>query len=56
MCWFRLIGHLSDMFVITGKPRREEIWEYPLDALREAVINAIVHRDYTEPSEILESW
>ncbi|HJH26797.1 MAG TPA: transcriptional regulator [Methanophagales archaeon] len=38
-------------FVITGKPRREEIWEYPLDALREAVINAVVHRDYTEPSE-----
>jgi len=43
---------ISVRFVITGKPRREEIWEYPLDALREAVINAIVHRDYTEPSEI----
>jgi len=43
---------ISIRFVITGKPRREEIWEYPLDALREAVINAIVHRDYTEPSEI----
>jgi len=44
--------YISVRFVITGKPRREEIWEYPLDALREAVINAIVHRDYTEPSEI----
>ena len=44
--------HLKLSFVITGKPRRDEIWEYPLDALREAIINAIVHRDYTLPSEI----
>ena len=44
--------HLTLEFKITGKPRREEIWEYPLDALREAVINAVCHRDYTEPSDI----
>lgn len=44
--------NLKLKFEITGKPRREEIWEYPLDALREAVINAICHRDYTEPSDI----
>lgn len=43
---------ISLKFIITGKPRREEVWEYPLDAIREAVINAVVHRDYTEPSEI----
>ena len=28
---------------ITGKPQREEVWEYPLDAVREAVINAVCH-------------
>jgi len=25
--------HISIRFVITGKPRREEIWEYPLGAI-----------------------
>lgn len=32
-------------------PQRVERWEYPMDALREIVINMIVHRDYTSPSE-----
>lgn len=32
--------------VISGKTQRDEIWEYPLEAVREIVINMIVHRDY----------
>lgn len=44
--------NLKLQFVITGKPRREEVWEYPLEAVREAIINAVCHRDYTEPSDI----
>ena len=27
--------------------KREEVWEYPIDALREAIINSICHRDYS---------
>lgn len=26
--------------------KREEAWEYPLDALREAIVNAVCHRNY----------
>ena len=38
--------HINTEYVITGKPRREEIDDYPEPALREAIINAVCHRDY----------
>ena len=40
-----LRNHLSTEYVITDGPR-EEILELPEDALREAMLNAIAHRDY----------
>ena len=33
-------------YEMTGTAQRKEVYEFPLDAIREAVINAVVHCDY----------
>ena len=43
--------HLKRSYIITGDKQREERWDYPLEALREIVINMIVHRDYMASSD-----
>ncbi len=43
--------HLSRSYVITGDKQREERWDYPLDAIREIVVNMIVHRDYMDSND-----
>jgi ATP-dependent DNA helicase RecG len=54
MGYFR--EHLQTRFVLNGKPAREVIWEYPLPALREAVINAVCHRDYLDNGHTQVRW
>ncbi|MBI9065653.1 MAG: putative DNA binding domain-containing protein [Salinivirgaceae bacterium] len=48
-----LYNWIKVAFEITGKKtQRDEIFEYPIPALREIVLNSIVHRDYTSPIDI----
>ncbi len=52
-----IISHLKvayeiDADKINTSTRHTEIYEYPLDALREIVINAVIHRRYDNPVDI----
>ena len=40
--------HLKVRYEFDGSPARREIPEIPYEALREAIINAVIHRDYFE--------
>lgn len=46
MDFVRLYAKVAYRF--TGKPQREEIYEYPFEAIREAVINSVMHKYYFE--------
>lgn len=47
-----IMSHIGVRYEFEGGLRRKEIWDYPLEGLREAIINALIHRDYTDPSNV----
>ena len=42
----------SESAQLVDRLRRDRNWNYPPDALREALLNAIVHRDWTRPGDV----
>jgi ATP-dependent DNA helicase RecG len=45
--------HINLSYSFDGSRERKERWQYPIEALRELIMNAVVHRDYKNPSDII---
>ena len=45
--------NINVRFNFTGELQRKEIWQYPLEVIREILLNAIIHRNYQTPNDII---
>ena len=46
-----IVKHIRKEYIITGNLQRNEVWEYPPEAIREIVMNMIIHRDYMQSGD-----
>lgn len=44
---------ISLRYDFTGELRRRETWQYPLPVIRELLLNAVIHKDYRNPTDIM---
>ena len=44
--------NIRQSIVVSAKAEHDRFWEYPIEALRETITNAICHRDYGSPHDI----
>ncbi len=45
--------HVNLSYHFDGSLERRERWQYPMEAIRELLLNSVVHRDYKSPSDIV---
>lgn len=45
--------NISLGYEFKGDLQRVEKWEYPLPAIREILLNAVVHKDYSNPNDVI---
>lgn len=43
--------HINKEVIVTAQPHNIQKWQYPIEAIREIVINMVVHRDYRLASD-----
>ncbi|MGM0635457.1 MAG: ATP-binding protein [Bacteroidota bacterium] len=43
--------HINKAIIITGKAQHTQEWQYPMEAIREIVLNMVVHRDYRDTAD-----